>query len=394
MLRSLVIVTLLASLGANAWFMAISANLPVLYNRVARTTDSSPSAKAQTPPVAPAAASCNVALKTSDDYRTLRARLEKDGLPPRVAKVILAVLLEHDFASRKATQLTDIDAYWLPDPPARNRNAQVEYALQEQKLELARELGIDAVLNDPWADLNGTVRFGKLSPEKKARLQHIYEDYVDLRAESEEAPQQNATNRAADEALLARELRADIERTLTPAELRDFDYRNSPAAHGLRDRFGQFAATEAEFVALFPQVEAIFNGGKYPAGDPDRRAVVEEQLEAALRQTLGEARYQEMREANNWPLQGARRFLAEANLPLGLAGDLVAMDKEFSARRAQLWQDRDLSANQRNRHVQALEQEKRERLRPLLGPQAEAYAKGDGDMLSMCGGAFGNRRLL
>lgn len=394
MLRTLVASALLSSLGANAWFIARNANPPAHLNRVAHTTGPTHSAPAQAQPTAPAAALCDAPPKTSADYRTLRARLEKDGLPPRVAKVMLAVLLEYDFASRKAAQLTDSEAYWLPDQAARHRDAETEHALREQKLELARELGLSAVLNDPWADLNGTVRYGKLPQEKKARLQHIYEDYIDLRAESEDAPAENRMDREAREALLARELRADIERTLTPKELREFDYRNSPAAHRLRGRFGRFAATEAEFVALYPQIETILSGAKPTTGDPSTRPVVEEQISATLRQTLGETRYQEMREANNWPLQGARQFLADSNLPLGLAGDLVALDQEFSARRSKLWQDRDLSPNQRDRQTEALDQERRDRLRPLLGPHAEAYSKNSGDIQLMCGGTFGTRRLL
>lgn len=391
MLRSLVVIVLLGSLGANAWFATRSANPPV--RRVANTspepishpsTPTGASARAPASPAAPA---------TVAGYRTLQATLEREGLPPRVARLVLAVLLEHEFHRRAQALEPASEIYWRWDQQPRHAEHQAAVMQLEGEMQIMkRQLGVAHALDNPWDDFR-SVRFGKLAADKKSGVRQILSDYREMELDLETAPgsdvQEAAQNRRTREELLQREMRADIARLLTPEELRKFDYLNDPAGNKLRQRFGEFEATEGEFIALFPQVQALMatiNEAGY--------AAVEKKIDGALRQTMGDARYQQMKEANDRLLQGARQFVAEAHLPASLANTLVEVEREFSAKESVVRQDRDISPNQRDRQIQAIATEKTTRLNQLLGPHTEAYSKRESLFEGSFGCGFGRRSTL
>lgn len=390
MLRSLVVIVLLGSLGANAWFVARSANPPAR-----RVTHASPQPipHPKTSPEVAGPAPSPAAPTSVAGYRTLQATLEREGLPPRVAKVVLAVLLEYEFYHRAEALAPASEIYWRRDD--RTRNAEHEAAamrLESEMDTMKRQLGVAHVLDNPWDDFR-SVRFGKLAAGKKSAVRQILTDYREMETElgmaSRSDDEEAAQNRKTRSELLQREMRADIARLLTPEELRAFDYLNDPAGNKLRQRFGEFEAAEGEFIALFPQVQALLatiNEAGY--------ATVEKQIDGALRQTMGDTRYQQMKETNDRQLQDTRRFVSGVHLPVSLASTLVAVEREFSAKEFAVRQDRDISPNQRDRQIQVLATEKTARLNQLLGPHAEAYSKRESLLEGSIGCGFGRRSTL
>ncbi len=386
MLRSLVVLTLLASLGANAWFI----------QQAPKSSATSVVSQSSTPPGAalpPTSASqpepsLQSGPKTQADYGALRTRLEREGLPPHVARMVLAALVQHDF-TRRIAELQPVGNYWSSRrvSPTAETDAAMR-RLREEMKSLQRALGVSRALDEPWGPLAERESFGNLAPEKKTRIERILADYSEMRdslAEGALSPSERSERGK----LLAQEMRADLAQTLTPQEMREYDYRTSQAGNRLRNRFREFEATEAEFLTLYPQVKALLEtAATTPKGTPaNQLGTLDRQIETAVHQALGEARYQELKAANDHAHQRARRFLAAAKLPVALAGEVASIEHEYSKKYADVWNNGDLSRNQAVQQANALELEKQEKLGKVLGSQVKAYSQfRESNTVFVCGG--------
>jgi len=388
MLRAFLYLSLTLSLAANVWFLARSRPAPEPTRSTAASQRPAPPAPASGAGESTVVAAPAAVPSTEAEFKALRVRLEAQGLPPDVVRAVLVQLVQRGFQRRQAELLgmPSPDEYWRsPNPRV---DAAAQSALQDlgrEQRRTLRELGG----HDLEFDENTQRRqFGGLPEAKVAQLKRIFADYADLEeshlAESSERGPTDARARAE---LLAREKRADIERLLTPEELLNYDLRNSHAAHRLRGKIGQFAVTEDEFRALYPLFKATLDpGGNETRGNVAEvrraREIAERQLDEQLRRGLGDARYQELREANDHLLQQTRSFTASLNLPPHVATEVIAVQKEYSPKLNALDRDRDLTPNQRDAQVSALGIEARDRLVRALGPAGfEAYKRQGGGWL-------------
>jgi hypothetical protein len=234
-------------------------------------------------------------------------------------------------------------------------------------------------------------QFGGLAPAKVEQLKKIFADYADLEEQLfTGVPDRNAASVRARSDLLAREKRADMERLLTPEELLNYDLRNSPGAHRLRGRLGQFAATEDEFRTLYPAFKAASEANaalnapqRINAAEARRvREETDRRLDDELRRVLGEARYLEFKDANDHELRQTRAFTANLNLPPQVATEVIAIQREFAPKLGAIDRDRDLTPNQRDARASDLGLEARDRLIRILGPAGfEAYKRQGGGWL-------------
>jgi len=393
MLRALLPLVLAASLTANIWLLIDARSsrpqpsIPARPSPVAMDDRASRSA----PPVEPAPEIPVAPTATAADLKSLRTRLEAHGIPPDVVRSVMAMLVHRSFQRRQAELLGQPgpDEYW------RNAGQRVDPAAQAALQELGREqrrLLREIAGHELEFDENSQRRqFGGLPDAKVVQLKRILADYSELEEQLfSDGSARGATDNRARAELLAREKRADIERLLTPDELLDYDLRNSPAAHRLRGKIGLFAATEAEFRALYPLFKSTLDAAGAASPDPraspadarrDREAA-ERQLDEQLRRALGAVRYAELQEANDHLLQQTRAFTASLNLPPHVASEVIAVQKEYSPRLSALDRDRDLTPNQRDARVSALGLEARDRLIRTLGPAGlEAYKRQGGGWL-------------
>lgn len=384
MFRVVTIVLLLASLGANVWFLTRS-RVP---------TAMAPNPVIAPPPIPPARTIEAVAPlfatppRTPAEYTTWKMRLEQLGLSPYLVRVVLVSLIHQEYERRRreVRGAPGPDEYWR-NSWTMAESSEVLAAVRQISLEqrrLTRELGVDGVFEE---DAERRM-FGSLPPEKVARLKHIFADYADMEEQLyTDVRDRNSPEVKARAALLAKEKRADLERALTREELLEYDMRNSRAANQLRNRLGGFKATEAEFGAAFPQVQAIMErtgGSELGGGSESRRAweQANKEIDVALQRTLGEARYQELTEANDRSLRLTREFVAETRLPPPAAAEVLAVQREFAPKLQAVDRNRDLSENQRDAQAFALASEARERLLRTLGPeQFEAYKRRAGTWL-------------
>ncbi|WP_414661349.1 hypothetical protein [Horticoccus sp. 23ND18S-11] len=392
MFRPLIFALLAASLLANVWFLTRPQPADAPNNR-ATAARLSP----LVPTTAPAPASEPLALLrpggeplTTADMATLRTRLESLGLPPEIVRAVLAMTIHRSFQKRREAilRLPGPDEYW------RNQGQRADPADQIALRELDREqrrLLRESSADFEFDDAAERRQFGGLPGDTVARLKRIFADYSDLEeqlyADGSDRGSSENRNRAA---LLAKEKRADIERLLSPDELLDYDLRNHPAAHRLRGAIGQFAATEAEFVALFPAFRAALEAA---GGNETRtrtnvaearrtREALESQLDTELQRVLGSQRFAELKDANNHLLQETRAFTASLNLPPQATTEVISVQQEFSPKLNALDRDRDLTANERDARAYALAKDARDRLIRVLGTENfEAYKRRGGAWL-------------
>lgn len=382
--RIIVIVILLASLGANAWFLLRSGEITLPTPVPVVTAD------AVKPSPAPTALAPTFTTlpQTPAEYRELQTRLEQMGLPPQVVRIVLASLInrETDRRLREARGAPGPEEYWRYHFPFSD-NVDMQLTMRRISYE-QRKLLRDLDLDGNWDDDADQRVYGKLPPDKVSQLKRIAADYADMEEQLYvDARDRNSPEVKARAALLAKEKRADMERALTPGELLEYDMRNSQAAQRLRNRLMRFTITEAEYVAAFPQVRAIVEnvGGHELAGGLEGRRAwerAEKEIDAALRQSLGEARYQELANANDPTFRQTREFVTELKLPPPAAAEVLAVQCEFAPKLQAVDRNRDLNENQRDAQAFALASEARERLLRTLGPeQFEAYKRRAGTWL-------------
>ena len=394
MFRLLALIVIVISLAANIWLVkqwraAASASPP------SRPVPSQPAVKmapAPAPDILATAPAVNPNPSTAAEFRTLRTQLEALGLSSDAVRAALTMVIHQSFQRRRDALVPQPgpDEYWrnpggrldLADPAALR-------ALELEQRQVVREIMREGLDSDSIAQQR---QFGGLPEEKVTALKRIFADYSDL----EEQLYTDGVDRSSPEyraraLFLAKEKRADLERALTPDELYHYDLRNSTAAHRLRGQLGQFAATEAEFLALYPTYKAVLDA---TTGGPDSpssfnqaesrrtRETTAQRLDTELRRVLGDARYAEMKEANDHLLQQTRAFTASVNLPPAAAAEVIAVQKEFSPKLSAIDRNRDLTANQRDAQASALGIEARDRLIQVLGPEHfEAYKRRGGGWL-------------
>ncbi len=326
--------------------------------------------------------------QTPAEYREMKIHLEQLGLPPQVVRRVLASLIdrETDRRLREARGAPAPHEYWRYQFPFSD-NVDMQLTMRRISYE-QRKLLRDLDLDGNWDDDAEQRVYGKLPPEKISQLKRIAADYADMEEQLYvDARDRNSPEVKSRAALLAKEKRADMERALTPAQLLEYDMRNSPAAQRLRSRLMRFNITEAEYIAAFPQVRSIVEsiGGHELAGGLEGRRAwerAEKEIDAALRQSLGEVRYEELTNANDHTLRQTREFVAELRLTPPAAAEVLAVQREFAPKLQAIDRNRDLNENQRDAQAFALASEARERLLRTLGPeQFEAYKRRAGTWL-------------
>jgi hypothetical protein len=345
---------LASSLAANAALVVVLARRPA---------PPAPAATAPAPAPDPAAR-LRAALASG------RAReLEAAGLDPAAARELL--LGRRLVAALQRPRPAAGDRWWRADPATTQGREQLR---REVGLLLGETLGDDAGLAGPSLDF--------LSPEKRAALRRIDQDYAELRARFGTGgivlPSDRERLR-----LLTAERERDLAALLTPAEREAYDLRHSPSAAVVRTRFGEGLETEEEFRRVFGLQRAF--DARFPADSAAARndaasrqqfAEAQRQLENDIRAALGEAAYARVRRAQDTDLRNLEGLATRLNLPSDTTSRLAAARESFATASQQVQADANLPPDQRRARVQALAAEARTTLTQTLGPEAaEAYAR-------------------
>jgi hypothetical protein len=338
-------------------------------------------------PVAPPPIDQNVwpDLQT-DDLSALAARLRASGFPPAVIRAILAAQIDGLFAARRKA-LMSADAN-LPFWKSQSRDPKLLTALaqlgREQQKLLRQLLGADAEPDDPSSRLYQNRSLGFLPAAKADALGNLLRGFEERRSDLYASGLSSGTDRARFDAL-DKEQHDTIARFLTPAELLEYDLRNSSTANSLQSRLSEFNPTEAEFRAIYPLQAAFderFGGNSFLvlAGDEqdNARKLLTEQIKA----TLGPVRAADYERAMDGNYQIISRLVARLELPPETTNGLWAAQKEFQQRLMDIYRSM-ASPEERAPQLVALQQEALARITPLLGGASgvEAYKQYGGSWL-------------
>jgi len=328
-------------------------------------------------------------LLANSDLPKLVAQLRAAGFSRALIRALISAQVNEQFRARRVALLAQtVPSYWSAESwLGNNRQASAELAAlgREQTAMLKKLLGTDAVQDEEWSRLNRERVFGGLPQEKIDRLQAITNDYNDLRSQiSQEARGIMLPEDQAKMALIAKEQRADIEKLLTPAELEEYDLRNSNTANRLRFQLSAFSPTEEEFRTLYRLTQAAeaqsgarADGtqiGPISAEDRARQQAAKAALQAQIDAALGPARAAEYRQAIEPAYQEVARLLNRLDLPVTIAPQVISVQQDIQQRANAVRQDRSLTAEDRTSQLEVLAQEAQARLTSSLGQRGyEAY---------------------
>lgn len=393
------------SLGANAALLGLFALQPALAPPVIRdffTSDAQRNAEATAKNEAAAArtaaqAKAAVAKRSqlwaslqADDLKSLVARLKAAGFSPVVIRAIVNQRLEAQFSARMAELAGTIDLpFWKPDPSTSYNNSKY-YETQSQiyrdRAKALREILGDAYFATSAGDATAEQRrkYGDLPKNKIELIERIVEDYAEMLSQAKIAT--NGITLPEDRekfALLEREKRADLAAILSPAELEDYEMRNSPMTMRLRQAFGILDVSEDEFRTVYRAQQPYFDilypnntGMTVMTSEMSRqRTEAQQKVAEQLKAAFGEQRYTEYARATNYEYQNLYRLGQSSGVSIDSINRAYDL-RDSVTKESMRINDSGLSADARLAALNTLVGDTKMKLVAALGSNvADAYTK-------------------
>jgi hypothetical protein len=326
----------------------------------------------------------------SGDLRTLIARLRAAGFPAAIIRAIVSARIEASFSARMnaLTKSVEDTPFWRPAPTNSFNNPKFNEERSQIYRDRARQLR--EVLGD---DLFGASageataaqrrQFGDLPKSKIDLVQRINDDYAEMISQARASTQGITLPEDREKlALLAREKRADLAAALTPQELEDYDLHSSASTTRMRSALTLMDASEAEFLTLF-RIQQQFSDvltnagpGMMTADLSRQRRDATAQINTQIKAALGDARAADYFRASDYEFQNLTQVVQRENLPASAAVTAYDLRNSTSAESLRIFNDKDLTNDQKLTAMQTLAQSTRAQLTSALGPTAGAtYAK-------------------
>lgn len=312
----------------------------------------------------------------SADYLAYIANLRRVGCPEQTIRDIIVADVNSLFAPRYAALASAAPelAWWgrfdKRKPLRAGLAAQLRALNDEKRALLRRLLGTDAVRDDAFADVNPvSIReqnaFAFLPEGKQAALRDIVERFRALREWSEAQwkglPSDERDAKAKE---LSDARQRELAALLTPAELREFALRDSPASDILRQEYGQSNLSEAEFRKLFDLYDAFRAAHPNPGHEDIKR------IESDYASALGPERLADLQKQNDRTWQGLQDIAAERSLSPEAMNQAYAVKQEYSAKLVDAVGRMFASPDQDPRPLHDLANEMESRLAAVLGAEA------------------------
>ena len=329
----------------------------------------------------------------SEDYRKYIANLRGINCPEETIRDLIIADVNKLFAARR-TQIEVAPKefkYWQADetrqwddPVLRERQRKIQDLELERRTLIKDLLGVD-YQQEAQKLVGGPSIFdrmyGFLPDDKRERVQGIVER-SSLREQElyQEADGDLSAEQRAHLKKLREATRAQLTASMSPAELEEYDLRNSPSAHALRANLAGMELTADEFKALF-RVRKAFDdraeeaGGPAPDRDRDRD---QKQLDDQMRAALGEARFAEFKRAQDPDFQNLYRVAERYQLPPSAAVKLYDIKRSADEYRRSLETNNQLIGEQRYAALQAMATEVQRSVKEVLGDKGFKYLLGRG----------------
>jgi len=321
----------------------------------------------------------------SDDYPTYIRNLQSIGCPEETIRDIVVADVNELFARRRASEVVSPNHQWWVDEPDLDL---VEQAIeQKDALEAERRDLLTQLLGPRW-DVTGTATevansaitldgplLGDLSAESKRALREIeFRGRERLRQHAQTMREQGKGVDAAEYARVRKELREELAKVLTPAQLEEYLLRYSDNAAQLRRSLGGFDATPEEFRNLFRASDAYdldlaAMAGATDPGSIKRRQELEAKRDEAMRSALGQERYTYYRLNQDPIFRQAREAAEQVGAPAEAVLPLYQITQETDRERRRILNDPTLTPDQQTEELAAVDQARMNSLRRLLGEE-------------------------
>jgi len=310
------------------------------------------------------------------------AALRAAGLSPELARELAAgrAFARLSDKLRAAKSAAPTDGKWW-------RGSANTAASREQQLQLRRELS-DALVAAFGDDLglfsagNADAQFAFLSPEKRAALRRITQDYDEMIAKFSAGGIQLPSDKERLR-LLREERERDIAALLSPDERLAYELRTSATAAAVRARYGDGLQTEDDYRKVYA-LQIAFDE-KFPADALTGRVSMEtmrarsdaqRQLQDDIRTAIGDTNYAALRRATDSDLRNVDSLVSRLNLPANTTDRVAAGRETLAAESQRINADTSVPFPQRRAAITELSNRAKSELTAALGAEAgEAYAQ-------------------
>jgi hypothetical protein len=315
----------------------------------------------------------------------LAQRLLAEGFPRRVVGALVGQRFE--LQARELAAPADDTPYWRRPATARPDAARIAALarLREEQEQLAATLGA----GDDDGALMRRRQFGDLPIEKMRQVEKLVREQGERMAQAGPA----------DAARMDREAHAELAKVLTPAELLEYDLRNSATSRRLRDDLTGMDVSESDFRALFSLYQAA--EAQVPVGTATQptpaelqaRAAAQTALREQVKATLTPAQFADYERASRPELRQLNTLVARLGLPLAAAAEVAAVRDDVQRRSAMVTSNAQLSADERTRQLTTLADEARTKITAAIGARGLAgYRQNGGEWLDRLAGRSPSRK--
>jgi LysM repeat protein len=313
----------------------------------------------------------------SPDYPVYIARLRDIGCPEETIRDIVIADVNKLYVNKRLDEVPTLEQEWWRSAP--DSNLVLAAAAKTQELEQERRALLNTLLGPNWQvedaerqplALNGPV-LGDLAPEVKqavrdvvARSQKRTHDYLN---------DQRSQGKPPDPAALARieqDMRADLAKLLTPAQLEEFLLRYSSTAANLRNQLHGFDITPEEFRGIFllrdpiAQQIALASG---PNTSPTELAAQEAEMQDAIKNVLGPDRFQAYQLSQDPAYRDAVDVASQYDAPSNVVQALYRLNLAAKAEQDRINNDPNLTSDQKADQLRALADQEQATGDQLLG---------------------------
>lgn len=339
----------------------------------------------------------------SADLKQFVRRLREAGCPDETVKDIIVAEVNRIFAARTRElwpERYEQAEFWKVENNRYNSERQKknreswrkERQMQKEKSALLVELlGVDPEKQQRIEDgydeaFNWQERQVSFLPEsKREAAQKILDEFQDKQQEmyAANASIHDAQSRAEQKQLEAEKMAA-LAGILTPAELRDFELRESQTASQLTHDLRGLSISREEYEAIFDTKkkygDSIYNYGDRSSRDEQKQ--IEENkkaMNAELAAALGPDKFKEYERGTDYSYQQLTRLAKRNDLPAETAGKVFDYKSTAEDAAKNLRGNKDMTNEQRQTALQQIRAETEETLKKTLGEKAyKSYLRNGG----------------
>jgi LysM repeat protein len=312
----------------------------------------------------------------SPDYPVYIARLREIGCPEETIHDIVIADVNKLYAAKRLDEVPGPQQEWWRSTPDTNLIAAA--AAKSAQLDQERRALLTTLLGPNWAAgesahtslaLSGPV-LGDLSPQTKDAVR-------DAVARSQERTRAYLAGLAAgkspdpaDMARLELQMRADLSKIMTPAQLEEFLLRYSATADSLRHQLHGYDVTPDEFRSIFRLQDPVVQQmalGSGPNDSTAEQAAQQKELADAIRDILGADRWQAVQQSQDPAYQDALAVGTQYEAPPEIVQALYRLNLAANKLRDQINGDSTLTPAQKSDQLQALAAQEQSDGDQLLG---------------------------